>query len=128
MRMALSYPRFGNDAWGKRVLGDIDFDGVQWRAYAAGWHEWVSRDEITPDKVSVEQNPRCPRCQTELEERARFWGGFEWSCCQCDFRINSKSTFGAASMRAAKVARSGWEAELRKPASKFQGEVGGRSR
>jgi hypothetical protein len=116
MALRMLYPRLdGGGAWGKKVLGDLDYAGVRWRAYTTEWHELVMDEDISPDNVHVEQVPRCPRCATEMGERARFWGGFDWSCCRCHFHVRASSTFGTVSIDAGRVARSMWEDRLRRP-------------
>jgi len=34
----------------------------------------------------VETPPRCPKCETELEETRSFWGGYIWKCVNCGFK------------------------------------------
>jgi ribosomal protein L37AE/L43A len=64
------------------------------------------------DEVEASFPPRCPKCRTELEERALFMGGFTWRCVACDFRKRNKESYWSEHERAAKIGRRIVESDL----------------
>jgi hypothetical protein len=49
--------------------------------------------------------PRCPRCESELDEQRSFWGGYDWRCLVCLHRLRRQPSFAAAEAQAEKHAR-----------------------
>jgi hypothetical protein len=58
-------------------VGELTHAGVRWRFLApapAPWDRFEPRS-VAASSITVETPPRCPKCDTELEEQARFLGG-----------------------------------------------------
>ena len=49
--------------------------------------------DLTPIRIRVSLTPRCPECETELEESKNFWGGYKWNCVKCNWNKRSKDNF-----------------------------------
>lgn len=98
-------PLFGYD-----YLGTLEYAGVLWRVRAP--RSYYSRP--SPSSVEVEPIPRCPKCQTELEEsKRRFFPGYTWKCVKCGFTKNNRDSFYQESDRAERIAKSEIERLIR---------------
>lgn len=70
-------PRYG---W--VTVGKLRYAGVVWKINAPAPAPWESLHTsiISPSRIEVETPPRCPVCETELEQSHSFWGGYVWKC------------------------------------------------
>jgi ribosomal protein L37AE/L43A len=98
-------------AFGWIVIGTMEYAGVIWRIKAPAPAPWkyIGEDEINPYSIEAETPPRCPKCETELEQIHRFWGGYLWSCVSCGFKKKNKNSFYREDDRVTKIARREWE-------------------
>ena len=53
--------------------------------------------------------PRCPKCQTELEQEKSKVGGHTWKCVRCNFKKRNKKKYEVEREGAEKIARREWE-------------------
>lgn len=99
----ISTPVFG---W--ITIGKLNYAGVVWRVRAPAPEPWKSFDpsSISQSSIEVETPPRCPKCETELEQSHSFWGGYAW---RCDFQKKNRDSYYREAERAEKVARREWE-------------------
>jgi len=92
-------------------IGKLNYAGVVWRIRASAPPPWESFNplRVSPSSIEVETPPRCPECETELEESQRFWGGYIWKCVGCGFLKKNRDSYYKESKRAEKIARRKWE-------------------
>jgi len=81
--------------------GNLEYAGVIWRVQAPKEYPW----SYNSSRIEVKTPPRCPNCETELDESHSFWSGHIWRCFGCDFKKRSKYSFYDEKKRAAKIAR-----------------------
>ena len=53
--------------------------------------------------------PRCPECQTELDQEKSKVGGYVWKCVRCNFKKRNKKSYWAEQEGVEKIARRLWE-------------------
>lgn len=101
-------------AFGWVTIGKLNYAGVVWRvsipAPAPG--ESFNPLKITPSSIEVEIPPRCPKCETELEQSHSFWGGYIWRCVRCGFQKRNRDSYYREKDRVEKIARRDWERQL----------------
>lgn len=97
--------------WGYTRVGTLPYKGVVWRYQipAPPPSERLTIAEARSARVELDIPPRCPKCDTELEEIETFFGRFRWSCLRCGFRRKNNLSFYHEAMRAEKLAQSEWE-------------------
>jgi ribosomal protein L37AE/L43A len=102
----ISTPLFG---WVN--IGILNYAGVLWRVCAPAPAPWESSDplKISPSRIEVDTPPRCPNCETEIEESHSFWGGYIWRCVNCGFKRRNRDSYYRERDRAEKIARREWE-------------------
>ena len=97
----------------EREVGRISHDGVTWRVMyprIGGYGD----EKITLSYVTVDYDPLCPKCHTELIEKKAVIGRFRWKCPNCRFsKIKLKNRHMVA-LEAKKVARMKIENQLKK--------------
>ena len=98
-------------AYGWINIGKLNYAGVIWRVQvpAPAPMEAFNPLKIHPSSIEVETPPRCPKCETELEQYHSFWGGYIWRCVGCGFHKRNRDSFYKESERAEKIARREWE-------------------
>ena len=98
-------------------IGKLPFAGVVWKLRASEFAlmERTIRPNIDVE-IDVEIPPRCPECETELEESHSFWGlWYNWSCVRCGFQKRNRHSYYQEQERAKKLARREWEELEQKP-------------
>jgi ribosomal protein L37AE/L43A len=94
------------------TIGKLNYAGVVWRvrepASPVPWEPFNS-SRISPSSIEVEIPPRCPKCETELEESHSFWGGYIWKCVMCGFQKRNRDSYYREKDRVEKIARREWE-------------------
>lgn len=96
-------------AFGWRDIGKINYAGVVWKIREPApdpFGSLIPYRRGSPLKIDVETPPRCPNCETELEELESFWGGYIWKCVRCGFRKRSRDSFYREAERVEKLAKS----------------------
>ena len=53
--------------------------------------------------------PRCPECQTELDQEKSKVGGYVWKCVRCNFKKRNKKSYWDEREGVEKIARRLWE-------------------
>jgi hypothetical protein len=104
-----------NPIYGWVDVGCVEYAGVKWRIRAA--RDSLMRldpADVQPEDLDVQTPPRCPKCETEIEQVARFWGGYYWGCVRCGFRRKNRDSYFREMERVEKLARREWEMELAK--------------
>jgi len=95
-------------------VGAVSYAGVKWRLRAPrGVPYSVRPASVEAAELEADLPPRCPRCETEVEENPRFWGGYSWSCIRCGFRKHNRDSYYLEASRAERLARRGWEEAAR---------------
>jgi hypothetical protein len=104
---------FSIPRWGYWTVGTLTYQDVLWRVRIPAPRPWegLSREEARSARVNVEIPPRCPKCDTELEEAETFFGNYRWSCLRCGFARKNSMSYYRESIRAEKLAQSWWEKE-----------------
>jgi len=97
--------------FGWTTVGKLNYAGVLWRIHAPAPSPLESFDpsSISQSSIEVETPPRCPKCETELEQSHNFWGGYIWRCVSCGFQRRNKDSYYQEAERAEKIARREWE-------------------
>jgi len=100
-----------NPIFGWIELDEIRYKEVIWRTRtpAPGIGGSFDPKELSPDAIQVQTPPRCPECQTEIEESHSFWGGYLWRCVQCGFMKRNRDSFYREFRRAERIAQRKWE-------------------
>lgn len=93
------------------TVGKLNYAGVVWRVRAPAAAPWESFDHlsISPSDIEVETPPRCPTCETEIEQSHSFWGGYIWRCAGCNFQKRKRDSYYREQGRVEKIARRQWE-------------------
>ncbi|MBA7605771.1 hypothetical protein ES703_12906 [subsurface metagenome] len=93
-----------------RNVGKLKYADVIWivRAPAPPWYE-LDPKPITPDDLDVDTPPRCPKCETEIEQTQSFWGGYIWKCVKCGFKKRNSESYYREEERVKKIARRDFE-------------------
>ena len=103
----VSMPLFG---W--VTIGRLTYADVVWlvRAHAPNpIADLDRREQVDACTIEVETPPRCPDCETEIEESHSFWGGYVWKCVGCGFKKRSRDSYYDEEERAEKIARRQFE-------------------
>lgn len=95
---------------GWRNIGKLKYADVIWivRAPAPPWYE-LNPEPITPHDLDIDTPPRCPKCETEIEQAQSFWGGYVWKCVKCGFQKRNRESYYKEEERAKKIARREFE-------------------
>ena len=93
--------------WGYEDIGNIDHAGVKWRIIAPlpPPPSLYRGPDLTPSGIRVRTPPRCPECETQIEESKSFWGGYVWNCPDCDFKKRSKRSYYRVKDNVEKIAQ-----------------------
>lgn len=104
--MIITTPYYG---WTK--VAKLNYVGVIWRLHAPAPNPYdpFEQNKILPNDIEVDGVPRCPHCETELEENESFWGGYIWSCINCNFKKRNRNSHYEEEKKALKIARRQWE-------------------
>ena len=97
--------------WGYTTVGTLNYKGVVWKTRIPSLAPW---EDLTPararaSRVDIETPPRCPKCDTELEEQETFVGKYRWTCLRCGFSTKNDMSYYHESVRAETLAQSEWE-------------------
>jgi len=84
-------------------LGDIKYNKVIWRLRSP--KSGLSGSDYSISRIDVKIPPRCPNCETELEESHSFWGGYIWKCVMCNFKNRNRESYYTEKKRVEKIAR-----------------------
>ena len=105
---------FTASRWGYEDIWNINYGGVKWRAKAPlpSPHSLQRGPDLTPSRIRIRTRPRCPECETELEESRSFWWGYIWKCVGCGWRKRSKDNFSRVEERVEKIAQRKMEKKL----------------
>lgn len=100
-----------NARYGYISHGSIEYNKVIWRIRSpkSDIHGNYSRSSI-----DVEIPPRCPNCETEIEQSNSFWGGYIWKCVMCDFKKRNRESCQMEGGRVKKIARRKLELQVPK--------------
>jgi len=95
---------------GWRNIGKLKYADVIWivRAPAPPWHE-LDPEPISAYDLDLQTPPRCPKCETEIEQTQSFWGGYIWKCVKCGFHKRNRESYYREEERAKKIARRDFE-------------------
>jgi hypothetical protein len=93
----------------------LPYAGVLWtvRQFVPDWQPIGHREDSKTKFVNsfdIVTPPRCPECQTELEQKHQFFGGYRWECVQCGFKKRNRLSYYREADRALKILRR--EAEI----------------
>lgn len=100
------FPRYG---W--MEVAKLNYAQVVWRVHAPTPFPWTAFEpsNIAPSSIEVATPPRCPNCETELEESRSFVVGYVWRCVRCGFKKRNRDSYYREAERAEKIARREWE-------------------
>jgi len=92
-------------------LPEHDYAGVKWKVWLPSPGPFSSRkvSDVSPSSIEVAIPPRCPDCETELEQSRSFWGGYVWRCVACGFKRKNPDSYYREAERVEKIARRAWE-------------------
>ncbi len=99
----ISVPPYG---WTK--IGDLSYKGVKWHVRVPTPGP-LFRQPSSPSDVDVQTPPRCPKCETELEENRHLLWGFTWRCVGCGFRRHNQESIYTEVRRAERIAQRHYE-------------------
>lgn len=83
-------------------LMNFNYNDVIWRIRSPKSDPYGS---FSKSFIEVETPPRCPNCETELEQSHSFWGGYIWKCVMCNFKKRNRESFYVEGKRAEKIAK-----------------------
>jgi len=108
--------------WGWIEVYELEHAGVLWTVLVPvpvrGGRTFFDPMSVSSSELNIAIPPKCPNCQTELEEKLRFFGGYKWECIRCGFEKRNKDKFGREKRRALKLAKSDWESHRRSRSKK----------
>ncbi len=61
-------------------------------------------ERITPQDLYIDIPPRCPNCETEMEQNPSILIGYSWKCIKCGFKKHNNYSFSTEAERARKIA------------------------
>jgi len=93
------------------TIGKIDYNGLVWRIIIPAPAE-KSFNPIPLSSIEVEIPPRCPNCETEIEELSNHSGRVVWRCVRCGFKKRNRDGYFTEKHRAEKIARRELEDEI----------------
>ena len=104
--LGFSIPR-----WGYVKVGTLNYQDVVWciRIPAPSPLRNIGVEKVRNPRVDVETPPRCPKCETELEQTETFFGRYRWTCLRCGFSKKNSISFYHEAVRVQKLAQSQWE-------------------
>lgn len=74
------------NGWNSFLIGtEYPYNGVLWKIYRNTANRWNCE--------LFAELPKCPRCKTELEQKANFLGAYVWRCPNNDFKKRNKDNF-----------------------------------
>ena len=99
----------------EEIGSSIEYEGLKWRIIAprAGPYDRSDLD-TSPNRLRIRMPPRCPKCETEIEQSQSFWGGYVWKCVACGFKKKSRDSFNTVKERVEKIAQRLAEKEMEK--------------
>jgi hypothetical protein len=92
---------------GYQEISSLNYEGVKWRVLAPPrtlWEMTPNKFDLTPKGIRIGP-PRCPKCETEIEQTKSFWGGYIWTCPLCGFKKRSGVSYSVIGLRAEKIAQ-----------------------
>lgn len=76
-------------AYGWTKIGTLSYKGVKWHVRVPTPGPLFCQPPSSSD-VDIQTPPRCPKCETELEESCHMLWGFTWRCVGCGFKKHNK--------------------------------------
>jgi hypothetical protein len=94
-------------AWGYEFVGTLTYKNVRWRLQTPASAPWrgFALSGARSARVDVQIPPRCPKCNSGIEEAETFLGSYRWFCLRCDFACKNNVSFYHEAMRAQKLAQ-----------------------
>jgi len=92
-----------NDYRNYHTIATVDYLGVKWEI------AMPYRGCDNKSQLRVKIPPRCPKCQTELEQKDSRIGGYVWRCVRGDFKKHNKRSYWFETDGVEKIARRLWE-------------------
>lgn len=94
--------------YGWTNIGTMPYKEVLWvvRVPTAGP---LFRESPGPADVRIATPPRCPICQTELEENPHLLYKFQWHCVRCGFKKRNKESIYTEVRRVQRLAQRHYE-------------------
>ncbi|MFJ7727485.1 hypothetical protein ACIQXV_15140 [Neobacillus sp. NPDC097160] len=106
------FTSFQSPTYGWEKIAKVPFRDVIWiiqnpiysiRSYGERNINIDSLEALTP--------ARCPKCETELEEKVNFFGRYKWTCIKCGFNKTNKESMSVESERAVRLVKREFEKE-----------------
>lgn len=94
---------------GWTIIGKLPYKNVIWDILIPAE---LQPSQSSASDIEIGTPPRCPKCQTEIEEKRSFWKGFIWICVRCGFRKRNKDSYYSEADRAEKIAKREFEIKL----------------
>lgn len=94
-----------------REVGSMTHSGVKWKIMyprTTGYEGKVNLSHIT-----VDSDPLCPKCNTELIEKKAIVGRFRWKCPNCRFSKRKLKNKHMVALEAENIARMQIEKDLK---------------
>lgn len=93
--------------YGWTQIGKINYKDVIWNVVIPSPSPWnnILNSHINSSILDILIPPLCPKCETEIEENKSFWGGYIWTCVQCNFKKRNKDNIYKESERAKRIAK-----------------------
>lgn len=91
-----------NPQYGWRKIAKIDYRDVKWIVEEP---IYSVRHQTDIESIEVNSIARCPKCDTELEEKVNFFGRYVWTCVLCNFKKSNKESMFKDAERATRIAK-----------------------
>jgi len=92
-----------NDYKNYITVATIDYSDVKWEI-GMPYQRCSNKSQL-----HAKLPPRCPECQTELDQEKSKVGGYVWKCVRCNFKKRNKKSYWDERERVEKIARRLWE-------------------
>jgi len=110
-RSLISFITIPYDGW--KTVSQASYAGVLWNVRVPCPSKWdLDPRPVAPHDLDIATPPRCPNCQTELEETQSFWGGYVWRCAACGFKKRNRDSYYREAERVEKIMRRQYELHL----------------
>jgi len=95
---------------GWETIHKIKYAGVVWHVRVPVQASTFKRRVVlTLDSLDIEIPPRCPDCETKLEETKSFWWWYVWKCVNCGFHKRNRDDCFRVERRVIKLAERWFE-------------------
>jgi len=99
------FASFASPTYGWEKIAQLEYRGVKWIIEEPIYSIRTYKRDIHIDSIEAQTPARCPKCETELEEKVNFFGRYVWTCILCHFKKSNKENMYKEAERATRIAK-----------------------